>query len=401
MGGEEPAAMLPEQRPDLLAIGLRQPQGPDGGAGEKLKPPFAMRDRQRRQPGFDLEQEHQPVAITGVSVLADQACKMQVARLPLAVEFLAGLPAGTGAGRFADVHVQFAAGWAPQAEIRLLGPLQQQHFVLLVEAIEQRRNLVGQRHGRSEAGKCPGGKRSRVRSGNSQEAPDGAEVTEPKRELPLSFTAELQRRSQSPITPRMNAPPKAVERLYPFALRARIVVPGREAMAHQQGRLLFVLITTDLSAKSRERIQHDFGQLPIVECYTSAQVESFFAFRGTKVLGFRRSTLAQAILKELKAFRLPPPAVSVAQPAVAGIPGAPVAPPASVPTSPPAAVQPVANSPVGPGALPGAMVPAGDAATATAVLPAPTVELGWRARQRLRKTARTKPQAKTPPPKTP
>ena len=189
----------------------------------------------------------------------------------------------------------------------------------------------------------------------------------------------------------MNAPPKAVERLYPFALRARIVVPGREAMAHQQGRLLFVLITTDLSAKSRERIQHDFGRLPIVECYTAAQVESFFAFRGTKVLGFRRSTLAQAMLKELKAFRLPPPAVSVVPPAVPGTSGVP----ASVQPSPPAAIEPVANAPVGSGALPDATAPAGNAAAA------PAVELGWRARQRLRKTARAKPQAKTPPPKTP
>jgi hypothetical protein len=181
-------------------------------------------------------------------------------------------------------------------------------------------------------------------------------------------------------------------------LRARIVVPGREAMAHQQRRLLFVLVTTDLSAKSREQIQRDFGQLPIVERYTSAEVEAFFAFRGAKVLGFRRSTLAQALLKELKPFRLPPPAVPQA---VAPQPAAgPLAAGAGQPVSA-AAAGPVAPPATGPKALPIA-----EAVTPVLDRPAPGLparpeDPGWRARRRLQKTARATPRLKTRPPQTP
>lgn len=38
-----------------------------------------------------------------------------------------------------------------------------------------------------------------------------------------------------------------VERMYPFVLRARILVVGREALSRLKGKLHFVLITRDLS----------------------------------------------------------------------------------------------------------------------------------------------------------
>ncbi len=151
----------------------------------------------------------------------------------------------------------------------------------------------------------------------------------------------------------MHLPLKPVERLFPFAVRSRIVVPGRAAMACQQRKLLFVLITTDLSAKSRDQIQRDFNPLPIVERYTSAEIEGFFHFRGAKVLGFLRSALAQALLKEMKAFRLAP-APSVLP--------APPAPTVEAPT--PESVPPPAATTV------------------------PVVPLGWRARRRLQKDER-------------
>jgi hypothetical protein len=178
----------------------------------------------------------------------------------------------------------------------------------------------------------------------------------------------------------MNAPLQPVERLFPFALRARIVVPGREAMARQQRRLLFVLITTDLSPKSRERIRFDFGQVPIIERYTSAEVEALFAFRGAKVLGFRRSSLAQALLKELKAFKLPP------------------LPPPEKPATPNAIVTPAPKlARTAPEAVP-EQPAAPETTAAAAVLPAPTVELGWRARRRLQKAGRAASRVKTSPP---
>jgi len=151
----------------------------------------------------------------------------------------------------------------------------------------------------------------------------------------------------------MHPPLKPVERLFPFAVRSRIVVPGRAAMARQQRKLLFILITTDLSAKSREQMQRDFAPLPVVEHYTSAEVETFFHFRGAKVLGFLRSALAQALLKELKPFRLAP------------APGAPVAVP-----------------------MPAVATPTPTDAPVTEVVVKPEPPLGWRARRRLQNEAR-------------
>src|ERR1041385_6429935 len=81
MRSEEPAAMFPEPRPDFFAIGLRQRQPVERGAGKKLKPSFAMNGRQGIQSPFDLEQEHQPMTASQITVLADDPGEMQVAGL--------------------------------------------------------------------------------------------------------------------------------------------------------------------------------------------------------------------------------------------------------------------------------------------------------------------------------
>jgi len=96
------------------------------------------------------------------------------------------------------------------------------------------------------------------------------------------------------------------ERLYPFARRARIVVVGRPVLFRQRRHLQFLLITEDLSATSQREVRRDYPDVPIVQHYTSVQLEQFFALRNTKVIGFRKSSLAMSILRELKPFRLPP-----------------------------------------------------------------------------------------------
>ena len=60
--------------------------------------------------------------------------------------FLARLAAGAGVRRFTQVRFQLATARAPQPAIRLLRPVQQQHFIRRVETVEQRRNFIGQRH---------------------------------------------------------------------------------------------------------------------------------------------------------------------------------------------------------------------------------------------------------------
>ena len=103
---------------------------------------------------------------------------------------------------------------------------------------------------------------------------------------------------------------KPVERLFPFVLRARILLVGRETLLRSKSKLHFVLITDDLSEQSRKEILSEFAHYPIVQRYTSAELEQFFRLQGTKVLGFAKSGLAQSIYAEMKAHRINKPAKS-------------------------------------------------------------------------------------------
>jgi hypothetical protein len=103
------------------------------------------------------------------------------------------------------------------------------------------------------------------------------------------------------------SPAKPVERLFPFALRARILIAGGETLLRSKRRLHFVLITTDLSEQSRKEVLSDFAHYPVVQRYNAAELEHFFGLKGTKVLGFAKSGLAQSIYAEMKEDRLNKP----------------------------------------------------------------------------------------------
>jgi len=102
-------------------------------------------------------------------------------------------------------------------------------------------------------------------------------------------------------------PAKPVERLFPFVLRSRNLIVGRDTLLRSKSRLHFVLITEDLSERSRAEVLSDFSHYPVVQHYTSADLEQFFALKGTKVIGFAKSGLAQSIFAELKPYRLNQP----------------------------------------------------------------------------------------------
>ena len=100
---------------------------------------------------------------------------------------------------------------------------------------------------------------------------------------------------------------KPVERLFPFVMRSRILLVGRETLLRNKRRLHFVLITDDLSEVSRAGVLTDFAHYPVVQRYTSADLDEFFGLRGTKVLGFVKSGLAQSLYAELRHYRLNKP----------------------------------------------------------------------------------------------
>jgi hypothetical protein len=103
-------------------------------------------------------------------------------------------------------------------------------------------------------------------------------------------------------------PAKPVERLFPFVVRSRILLVGRDTLRHSKSKLHFVLITLDISEQSRAEVLSNFAHYPVVQHYTSAELEQFFGLKGTKVLGFAKSGLAQSVYAELKQHRLNKPA---------------------------------------------------------------------------------------------
>jgi hypothetical protein len=97
---------------------------------------------------------------------------------------------------------------------------------------------------------------------------------------------------------------RSVERLFPFVLRARKLIVGRDTLRRSKSRLHFVLITRDISEASRDEILSDFAHYPVVQEYTTKQLEQFFGIKGAKAIGFEKSNLAQSIYAGLKECRI-------------------------------------------------------------------------------------------------
>lgn len=102
-------------------------------------------------------------------------------------------------------------------------------------------------------------------------------------------------------------PGKSTERLFPFVVRARLLIVGRDSLARSKRLLQCVLITDDISEGSRAEVLRDFKDYPVLQHYSSAELEEFFDVRNAKVIGFKKSTLAKSIYAELKQFRLNAP----------------------------------------------------------------------------------------------
>jgi hypothetical protein len=114
------------------------------------------------------------------------------------------------------------------------------------------------------------------------------------------------------MTMNSESPPPPVERLFPLALRMGLLLVGRETIRRSKSKLHFVLITRDISENSRQEMLNTFRHYPVVQHYTAADVEEHFALKGTKVIGFKKSALAQSIYAELKPHRINKPFVKAA-----------------------------------------------------------------------------------------
>ena len=92
-------------------------------------------------------------------------------------------------------------------------------------------------------------------------------------------------------------------KLAPFLRKAGVVEIGRDRLLQIRNRLAYVLITTDISENSRKMVLESFP-CPVYQCLTSADIEAHLGYRGTKLLGFHRSPLANSVLADLRPYRV-------------------------------------------------------------------------------------------------
>jgi len=100
---------------------------------------------------------------------------------------------------------------------------------------------------------------------------------------------------------------QAPELLFGFVLRARLLIVGRDNLFRGKSHLQFVLITRDISPNSQEKILWDFRHYPVVQNYMAEDLEKFFGIKGAKVIGFKKSGLAQSLYTALKEHRINQP----------------------------------------------------------------------------------------------
>ena len=115
-------------------------------------------------------------------------------------------------------------------------------------------------------------------------------------------------------------PAKSVERLFPFVLKSRILIIGRDRLRRSKGSLHFMLITDDISENSRAEILADYKHYPVVQHFSEADLDRFFNLKGTKAVGFGKSGLAQSIYAELKQYRINQPVTPVKAPVPPPVP---------------------------------------------------------------------------------
>ena len=119
------------------------------------------------------------------------------------------------------------------------------------------------------------------------------------------------------------APARTPERMFPFVKKAGILMPDRIKLLRSKSKLHFVLMTEDISPASREQVLKDFAHYPVVQHYTSADLEKFFGVREARAVGFAKSGLAQSIYAELKEFRVNQPVIKPKSPEAKDVRGLP------------------------------------------------------------------------------
>lgn len=98
---------------------------------------------------------------------------------------------------------------------------------------------------------------------------------------------------------------KEIAGLANFACRARLAVTGREKL-RRTGDLAMVLLARDIAPNSRDEVLRDL-HCPVYQCCTGGELGRFFGLENCRMVGIRRSSIADGLKAKLSSCRLTPP----------------------------------------------------------------------------------------------
>lgn len=92
--------------------------------------------------------------------------------------------------------------------------------------------------------------------------------------------------------------------LAPFCRRAGILITGRKKLELLGNKIAFILVAKDISANSLDEVLETFPALPVVQWGTSSDFHSLFGLENTKIIGVKRSSLAEQIFADMQEEKL-------------------------------------------------------------------------------------------------
>ena len=89
-----------------------------------------------------------------------------------------------------------------------------------------------------------------------------------------------------------------------FIIKAKIIIIGYEQLKRSKSNLQFILLSEDALEKNKVRIMNEFQHYPIIQKFTSVEIQNYFTIKSAKVIGFKKSGLSGSVYKELKNWRV-------------------------------------------------------------------------------------------------
>lgn len=146
MSDKKAVPILPEEGPNLVAIGLRKRKIFDLAPREKAERAFFNGRWNLCEPREIFEEEDQPVRLVSISVFTDDPDQMKIRWCGRDSQFFTSLSKCAHVGGLSVSRIELAPARAPESLIGLLLSLHQQCIAPRIEAIDQRGYAIGEFH---------------------------------------------------------------------------------------------------------------------------------------------------------------------------------------------------------------------------------------------------------------